>query len=99
MRPVILLATAEDDLDAGERFYETQEEGLGDHFLATLKLELRSLAVHGGSHRKMYGFHRAISKRFPHAMFYRVEKDEVRVYAVLDCRRDPAEVRRRLRGL
>lgn len=75
-----------------------QAEGLGDHFIATLKLDLNALAVHGGSHRKLYGYHRAISKRFPHAIFYRVNGDTVSIYAVLDCRRDPQEIRQRLHG-
>jgi hypothetical protein len=40
--------------------------------------------------------HRLLSKRFPFAIYYRIESDEVRVYAVLDCRRDPAWIRKRL---
>ena len=97
-RRVIVLSEAEDDLDAGEDFYEKQLEGLGLHFLENLRNDLRLLSVHGGSHRKVYGFHRALSKRFPYAIFYRVNGDTVSVYAVLDCRRDPREIRQRLRG-
>jgi hypothetical protein len=32
---------------------------------------------------------RMLSKRFPFAVYYRLEGDTVRIYAVLDCRRDP----------
>ena len=97
-RQVVVLPAAEDDLDTGEEFYEGQAEGLGQHFIDTLRNDLRSLSVHSGNHRRLYGFHRALSKRFPYAIFYRVNGDLVSVYAVLDCRRDPEKTRRRLRG-
>ena len=29
------------------------------------------------------------SKRFPFAIYYDLDKDEIRVWRVLDCRRDP----------
>jgi hypothetical protein len=44
------------------------------------------------------GFHRLLSKRFPFAIYYERRADEVLIHAVLDCRRNPAWIRRRLRG-
>ena len=46
----------------------------------------------------MFGFHRALSLRFPYAIFYRFEsaKQLVRVYRVLDLRRDPVWIRGQL---
>jgi hypothetical protein len=38
-----------------------------------------------------------LARRFPFAVYYRVESDGVVVYAVLDCRRDPAWTRERLK--
>jgi len=43
-----------------------------------------------------FGFHRALSKRFPFGVYYLVEDAVIRIYAVLDLRRDPAWIRRRL---
>ena len=37
-----------------------------------------------------------LSKRFPFAVYYRIVENEILVYAVLDCRRDPAWIRKRL---
>ena len=34
--------------------------------------------------------------RFPFAMYYRVDKDIVRIHAVLDCRQDPKKIQDRL---
>ena len=98
IRRVEILAAAEDDLDAGEQFYEEQAPGLGDYFLDSLLSDIRSLGVRAGAHRVVHGFHRSVSRRFPFAIFYRVDGDTVRVHAVLDCRRDPASNLRRLRG-
>ena len=36
-----------------------------------------------------FGYHRMLSKRFPFAIYYDLHKDEIRVWRVLDCRRDP----------
>jgi hypothetical protein len=36
------------------------------------------------------GYFRKYASRFPHAIFYKVELDEVRIHAVIDTRRDPA---------
>ena len=99
IRRVDILPAAEDDLDAGRRFYERQAPGLGSYFLDSLISDVESLLVHGGVHRKVHGLHRSVSKRFPYAIFYRVEGDTVFVHAVLDCRRDPDGLRRRLSGL
>ncbi|MBA2432907.1 MAG: hypothetical protein H0V56_12475 [Chthoniobacterales bacterium] len=43
-----------------------------------------------------FGYHRALSKRFPFGVYYLVKEEVIEVYAVLDLRRDPAWIRRRL---
>ena len=54
--------------------------------------------VHGIVHRILNDSHRCLASRFPFAIYYRVEGDVVRVRAVLDCRRNPAWIRRRVQG-
>jgi plasmid stabilization system protein ParE len=93
---VEILDEAKADLLDGCRFYERQSEGLGDYFLDTLFSDIDSLQLYGGVHARVFGYHRLLSKRFPFAIYYTVESDIVRVYAVLDCRRDPAWTRQRL---
>ncbi len=93
---VVLLDEAEQDLLDGRTFYEQRERGLGAYFLDSMFADLRSLALHAGVHAKLFGYHRALARRFPFAIYYRVVRKVVRVYAVLDCRRDPAWIRQRL---
>ncbi len=93
---VQILPEAKADLLDGFSFYERQSPGLGDYFLDSLFADIDSLQVHGGIHERAFGYQRLLAKRFPFAVYYRVKNSEVRVCAVLDCRRDPAWIRERL---
>jgi plasmid stabilization system protein ParE len=93
-----ILSEAENDLLAGANFYKRRGAGLGEYFLDSLYSDIDSLLLNAGVHREMFGFHRALSLRFPYAIFYRFERDKqlVRVYRVLDLRRDPLWIREQL---
>jgi plasmid stabilization system protein ParE len=91
-----ILSAAENDLEEGHRFYESQADGLGTYFLDTLYSDIDSLAYFAGMHRVVLGHHRLLSKRFPFAVYYRVADDEAIVFAVLDCRRNPSWIRKKL---
>lgn len=93
---VEILEEAERDLVDGFRFYETQSAGLGDYFLDSLFSDIDSLRLYAGIHPKYFGQHRLLSKRFPFAVYYEVSGDVARVNAVLDCRRDPTWIAKRL---
>jgi hypothetical protein len=93
-----ILDLAKQDLVEGFHFYEEKGEGLGDYFLSNLFADIDSLKVFGGIHRKVYGeFHRALSKRFPFAIYYTTENDIVRIRSIVDCRRQPSWIRRHLK--
>ena len=92
-----ILPEAQDDLIAGFRFYERQAQGLGSYFRESLLDDVDSLATQGGIHAKVFGYHRSLSKRFPFAIYYRVEKNMIRVRAILDCRKNPSWIRHRVR--
>ena len=82
-----------DDLIQGRQFYEKQQQGLGAYFLDSLFSDIESLLLYAGVHQVFFGFHRALSKRFPFAIYYRVFNDEIQVWRVLDCRQKPASLR------
>ncbi|HKL21528.1 MAG TPA: type II toxin-antitoxin system RelE/ParE family toxin [Tichowtungia sp.] len=93
---VQILPEAEQDLIDGFSFYELQQPGLGRYFLDSLFSDIDSLEFFGGIHMNVHGYHRLLSKRFPFAVYYRVQNEQVQIYAVLDCRRSPAWVHDRL---
>ena len=93
-----ILSSAFNDLAHGRDFYEQQGEGLGSYFMDSLFSDVDSLMLYAGIHRKVFGFHRLLSKRFPHAIYYQMEmENEVVVYRVLDCRQDPQKIQTALR--
>ena len=65
-----ILDVAKEDLIEGFHFYERNENGIGDYFLACLYSDIESLKIFGGIHRKVYkNLHRSLSKRFPFAIY------------------------------
>ncbi|MFO1513739.1 MAG: type II toxin-antitoxin system RelE/ParE family toxin [Verrucomicrobiota bacterium] len=95
---VRILTSAFNDLTDGREFYERQGEGLGDYFFDSVFADIDSLALYGGIHLKVSGYHRRLASRFPYAIYYRMSNEnEVIVYRVLDCRQDPAKTRRGLK--
>ena len=87
---VRILGAASRDLIDGYRFYERQAAGVGNYFIDSLVISAGIHALHFGRYRRL------LAKRFPFAIYYRVEGDTALVYAVLDCRRSPAWTRLRL---
>ena len=93
-----VLDSAQQDLVAGYVFYESHARGLGHYFLDSLFSDIDSLRLFAGVHEVRFGrYHRLLSKRFPFAIYYQVETDVVRVYAVLDCRRNPRAIADRMK--
>jgi plasmid stabilization system protein ParE len=92
-----ILPDAQRDLIAGFRFYERQGPELGNYYLEALFADIELLATQGGIHATVFGYHRSLSKRFPSRSITGVETDAVRIRAILDCRRRPSWIRRRLR--
>ena len=92
-----ILPSAIADLDQGRRFYEAQAAGVGRYFLDTLISDIDSLAIYAGIHMQVFGYHRLLSKRFPYAVYYRLENDTCLIFRVLDCRQSPPNTTRALR--
>ena len=89
-------ASAKNDLRNGYEFYNAQEFGLGDYFYDCLMSDIDALAYYGGVHRQYRGFYKALSARFPYAIYYKLSDGVVKVYAVLDTRRNPFRIDARL---
>ena len=93
-----ILDMARDDLVEGFYFYEEKEGGLGHYFLSSLFADIESLKLFGGIHQRVYkGFYRALSKRFPFAIYYTIKDDTVLIRSIVDCRRRPSWIRRHLK--
>ncbi len=93
---IIITESAADDIAEGFLFYEEQFSGLGDYFESSIFADIRSLVIYAGVHELHFGLYlRKIASRFPHAIYYTVEGETVRVHAVFDTRRDPNRIENR----
>ncbi len=72
-----ILPSALDDLRRGWSFYEQQQEGLGDYFQDSLFSDIDSLLLYAGVHQNVFGYHRLLSKRFPYAVYYTMDGEDL----------------------
>lgn len=91
-----VLSLAVQDIAAGQQFYELQQEGLGIYFLDALFSDIDSLLLYAGIHQQFFGYYRALSKRFPYAIYYRLNAETIQVWRVLDYRQNPARISKAL---
>jgi hypothetical protein len=97
---VRILTSAFNDLAAGRVFYEAQGKGLGDYFFDSVFSDIDSLALYAGIHPKVLGYHRLLARRFPYAVYYKMDAaGSATVFRVLDCRQAPARTSRQLRNV
>ena len=88
--PVVYRRTVGRDLASAFAYYEEQEFGLGERFLAAVNSSFDAIEhypqMFAQVHREV---RRALVSRFPYAVFYRVESACVVVLTVLHTARDP----------
>lgn len=90
---------AESDLADGFWFYENRLPGLGNQFRSSLKSDIRSLKIHGGSHPLQHGYHKKVCKKFPFSVYYQMDSEEsLTVVAVFGQKRGANWIKKRLNG-
>ncbi|NCO34003.1 MAG: hypothetical protein AUJ92_10005 [Armatimonadetes bacterium CG2_30_59_28] len=84
----------EDDAIAGYHWYEQKAPGLGEEFLRVFYASASEAARDPLHSPKVYGeFRRRLLRRFPYALYYRIEEPTVVVYGLLHCARSPLLIR------
>lgn len=90
-RRFIVRGRAERDLQSAFEWYESQQRGLGDEFLAAVRERLDAVRSFPESAPVLYrDVRRAVVSRFPYVVFYVVRTSAVSILAVLHQSRDPA---------
>ena len=93
-----ILKSAREDFLAGYQFYESQEKGLGLYFIDALFSDIDSLLIYAGVHSIHFSkYYRLLSKRFPYAVYYRIQNNQILIHAVFDCRQNPDVIKKRLK--
>lgn len=93
---VLISDDAEIDIADGVAFYDQHGSEVGDYFCNSLLADVKSLSVVGGIHSQRFGYYCMGAKRFPYVIYYTIDETTVFVVAILDERRDPKWIQRRL---
>ncbi len=94
---IIIKPLAEQDIDDAIKWYEEQEENVGEKFLIAFKETLLIVSQNPHSFRKRYKDIRSFSlRKFPFSIFYIFENDTVFVVAVVHQKRNPTIWKKRL---
>ncbi|HXW13105.1 MAG TPA: type II toxin-antitoxin system RelE/ParE family toxin [Terriglobia bacterium] len=90
MTKLLVRPAAAADIEEAYRWYERQRRGLGEEFLTGVDAMLQALAEHPAAYAVIYReTRRALLRRFPYAIFYRLYDETVIVIACMHGRRDP----------
>ena len=88
--PLVFHPAVQGEVDEAFRWYEQQRPGLGDDFLTALDEVFNRLSGSPEIHPVIYrDIRRALPRRFPYGVYYRVHPDRVEVIAAQHSQRDP----------
>jgi len=88
------LPEVEDDIAAGYAWYEEKSRGLGEEFLRTFYSCAGQIKRNPLFYLKRDpGFRRCLLRRFPYAIYFTVEADQVLICGVFHSARDPRTIR------
>lgn len=88
--PRVVNPLAEADLDEARAWYEAQRPGLGDAFLENVEEAFDRLRHFPALYAPVFRDLRlALVRRFPYAVAYRLDDDQITAVAVYHTRRDP----------
>lgn len=71
-------------------WYEQQRKGLGSEFFLCVDEAIERIRKNPGLYPTVYKkVHRCVIHRFPFAVFYKIENEEINILSVFHSRRDP----------
>ncbi len=87
------LPEVEEDAINGYAWYETKSRGLGEEFLRMFYASANEILWNPLLYRKVYqDFRRLLLRRFPYAIYFTVEEDQITVFGLFHCARNPQAV-------
>ena len=90
MKPVRILRPAELEMLDAARYYELQATGLGTDFIDKIDAAIQDISENPERWPIIKdNIRRRLIRRFPYALLYRVDPDEVIVQATMHLRRRP----------
>lgn len=88
---LLIRRQAKGDLRQAARWYERRMPGLGREFVAEIDAAVDRIVDNPLQYQVIYkNARRAIARRFPFGIFYRIDDSEIIVFAIVHLQRDPA---------
>ena len=81
---------AKEEFLAAIDFYNESVPGLGAEFAAEIEAAVDRVEAFPKMWPEVsFEIHRCLDRRFPYALLYAIEKDQIMIYAVMHTKRDP----------
>ena len=92
------LPEIEGDLLNGYKWYETKSAGLGDELLRIFYAYANGISRDPLRFPKVYGeFRRRLLRRFPYAIYFRIEGSQIVVFGLFHCARNPRAIKMKIK--
>jgi len=93
------LPEVEEDVISGYIWYESKSPGLGEEFLRIFYACAGEIPKNPLLYPKVHGeFRRRLLRRFPYAIYLVIKDDQIIVFGIFHCARDPRTIRIKLRN-
>jgi len=94
---LVFLPEARQDIAEAYSWYERQASGLGMDFIRCLEVVILSIERHPRIYPVVHeNYRRALVRRFPYAIFFEYDSDQIVIYSIFHCSQDPQKWRDRL---
>jgi len=94
------LPSVENDALNAHFWYEKKSKGLGEEFLRVFYANANELTRNPLIYRRIYkNFRRRLLRRFPYAIYFLVNNEEIVVHALFHTARDPKWIKKILNKL
>ncbi|MGO9014962.1 MAG: type II toxin-antitoxin system RelE/ParE family toxin [Dissulfurispiraceae bacterium] len=93
------LPEVEEDIVNGYVWYETKSRGLGEDFLRMFYVCANEILCNPLLYRKVHlNFRRRLLRRFPYAIYFMIENDQIVVFGLFHCARYPQAINAELQN-
>jgi len=83
----------EDDVLNGYFWYEDKAKGLGEEFLRVFYASAGDISRNPLLYRKVYkDFRRCLLRRFPYSIYFRIGEQQIVIFGLFHCARNPAVI-------
>jgi len=95
--PLYFLPEVEEDVRIGYSWYQAKSPGLGEEFLRVFYACAGEIAHNPLIYPQVHNeFRRRLLRRFPYALYFQVNDDQLIVFGVFHCARDPRTIKEQL---